>query len=142
MKPVTAQSAVTLAFDWIIMFFRDTKPEELAEFLKILDQETLYDKLAEFFAPHLAKHLERFMNTPERTLLAQFSSQLVMQFLTQGFCGCYDDRYRFLNAGNSYKVCIMIRQKLRPYWDALEKQQQEHKSRADRRYLNSVPSNT
>jgi hypothetical protein len=68
MKPVTAQSAVTLAFDWIIMFFRDTKPEELAEFLKIRDQETLYDKLAEFFAPHLAKHLERFTNTPERKL--------------------------------------------------------------------------
>ena len=38
MKPVTAQSAVGLAFDWIIMFFRDTKPEELAEFLKIHDQ--------------------------------------------------------------------------------------------------------
>src|ERR1017187_3935631 len=76
MKPVTAQSAVTLALDWITLFFRDTKPEELAEFLKILDQETLYDKLAEFFAPHLAKQLERFTNTPERKLLAQFSSQI------------------------------------------------------------------
>ena len=30
-----------------------------------------------------------------------------------------------VNAGNSYKVCMMLRQKLRPYWDALEKQQQE-----------------
>src|ERR1035441_8550261 len=125
MKPVTAQSAVTVALDWITLFFRDTKPEELAEFLKILDQETLYDKLAEFFAPHLAKQLERFTNTPERKLLAQFSSQLVMQFLTQGFCGSYDDRYQFVNAANSYKVCIMLRQKLRPYWDALEKRQQE-----------------
>ena len=125
MKPVTAKSAVTLAFDWITRFFHDTKPEELAEFLKILDQETLYDKLAEFFAPHLAKRLERFMNTPERKLLAHFSSQLVMQFLTQGFCGAYDDRYRPAGSGNSYTVSIMIRQKLRPYWDALEKQQQE-----------------
>jgi hypothetical protein len=125
MKPITAQSAVTLAFDWIIMFFRDTKPEELAEFFKIHDQEILYDKLADFFAPHLAKHLERFTNTPERKLLAQFSSQLVMQFLTQGFCGSYDDKYVPVGSANSYKVCIMLRQKLRPYWDALEKRQRE-----------------
>jgi hypothetical protein len=125
MKPVTAQSAVTLALDWITLFFRDTKPEELAEFLKILDQETLYDKLAEFFAPHLAKHLEPFTNTRERKLLAQFSSQLVMQFLTQGFCGSYDDNYVPVGSANSYRVSIMLRQKLRPYWDALEKRQQE-----------------
>ena len=125
MKPVTARSAVNLALDWITLFFRDTKPEELAEFLKILDQETLYDKLAEFFAPHLAKQLERFTNTPERKLLARFSSQLVMQFLTQGFCGSYDDNYVPVGSANSYRVSIMLRQKLRPYWDALEKQQQE-----------------
>jgi hypothetical protein len=125
MKPVTAQSAVTLALDWITLFFRDTKPEELVEFLKILDQEALYDKLAELFAPHLAKHLERFTNTPERKLLAQFSSQLVMQFLTQGFCGSYDDQYVPVGSANSYRVSIMLRQKLRPYWDALEKRQQE-----------------
>jgi hypothetical protein len=125
MKPVTAQSAVTLAFDWIIMFFRDTKPEELVEFLKIHDQEILYDMLADFFAPYLAKHLERFTNTPERKLLAQFSSQLVMQFLTQAFSGSYDDRYVPVGSANSYKVSIMLRQKLRPYWDALEKRQQE-----------------
>ena len=125
MVPVTARSAVNLAFDWITMFFRDTEPEELAEFLKIQDQSTLYDKLAEFFAPHLAKHLERFTNTPERKLLAQFSSQLVMQFLTQAFCGYGDDQYQFLNAANSYKVCVMLGQKLNPYWDALEIRQQE-----------------
>jgi hypothetical protein len=125
MKPVTAKSAVTLAFDWITRFFHDTKPEELAEFLKILDQETLYDKLADFAAPHLAKRLERFMNTPERKLLAQFSSQLFMQFLTQAFSGYHDDRYRFVNAANSYKVCVMLGQKLNPYWDALEKKRQE-----------------
>ena len=125
MKPVTAKSAVTLALDWITTFFRDTKPEELAEFLKILDQETLYDKLAEFFAPQLAKHLERFTNMPERKLLAQFSSQLVMQFLTQAFCGYRDNQYEFINAANSYKVCVMLGQKLNPYWDALEKRQQE-----------------
>ena len=125
MKPVTAQSAVTLAFDWITRLFHDTKPEELAEFLKILDQETLYDKLADFVAPHIAKRLERFMNTPERNLLAYFSCQLVMQFLTQGFCGCYDDRYVPTGSSNSYTVSIMIRQKLRPYWDALEKQRQK-----------------
>jgi hypothetical protein len=125
MKPVTAESAVTLALDWITLFFRDTQPEELVEFLKILDQEALYDKLAEFFAPHLAKHLERFTNTPERKLLAQFSSQLVMQFLTQGFCGSYDDNYVAVGSANSYRVSIMLRQKLRPYWDALEKWQQE-----------------
>jgi hypothetical protein len=116
---------VTLALDWITLFFRDTKPEELAEFLKILDQETLYDKLAEFFAPYLAKQLEPFTNTPERKLLAQFSSQLVMQFLTQGFCGSYDDNYVPVGSANSYRVSIMLRQKLRPYWDALEKRQQE-----------------
>jgi hypothetical protein len=125
MKPVTAQSAVNLALDWITLFFRDTTPEQLAEFLKILDQETLYDKLAEFFAPHLAKQLEPFTNTPERKLLAQFSSQLVMQFLTQGFCGSYDDNYVPVGSANSYRVSIMLRQKLRPYWDALEKRQQE-----------------
>ncbi len=125
MKPVTAKSAVTLAFDWITRFFHDTKPEELAEFFKIRDQETLYDKLADFAAPHLAKHLERFMNTPERKLLAHFSSQLVMQFLTQAFCGCYDAHYLPAGSANSYTVSIMIRQKLRPYWDTLEKKRQE-----------------
>ena len=94
MKPVTAESAVTLALDWITLFLQDTKPEELAEFLKIRDQETLYDKLADSFAPHLAKHLERFTNTRERELLAQFSSQLVMQFLTQAFCHCLERKIR------------------------------------------------
>lgn len=125
MKPVTAESAVNLAWNWIELFFRDTKPEELVVFLRILDQETLYDKLADFVAPHLAKHLDRFMNTPERKLLAQFSSQRVMQFLTQGFCRSYDDKYVSVGSGNSYKLAIMLRQKLKPYWDALEKQQQE-----------------
>jgi len=125
MKPVTARSTVNLAFDWITAFFGDTKAEELAKFLKIADQETLYDKLAESFAVHLAKNLERFLNTKGRQLLAQFSSQLVMQFLTQAFCGYGDDRYVFVNAANSYKVCVMLGQKLNPYWDALEKEQQE-----------------
>jgi hypothetical protein len=125
MKPVTARSANTLALDWINGFFQDTKPEELVQFFKIRDQEALYDKLADFFAPHLAKHLDRFTNTPERKLLAQFSSQLVMQFLTQAFCGYRDDRYQFVNAANSYRVCVMLGQKLNPYWDALEKRQRE-----------------
>jgi hypothetical protein len=125
MKPVTAQSAVTLALDWIILFFQDAKPEELAEFLKTRDQETLYDKLAELFAPHLAKHLERFSNTKERKLLARFSSQLVMQFLTQAFCQYIDERYVPVGSANSYRVHILLRQKLRPFFDALEEKQQE-----------------
>lgn len=125
MIPVTAKSAVTLAFDWITVLFEDTTAEQLAEFLKIRDQTLLYDKLAEFVAPHVEKRLERFMDTPERTLLAQFSSQLMMQFLTQAFCGAYDDNYAPRNAANSYKVSIMLRQKLRAYWEALEKRQQE-----------------
>jgi hypothetical protein len=93
MNQVTAKSAVTVAMDWVTSLFKDSKPEQLIEFLKIHDQSTLYDKLAEFFEPHLAKHLERFLNTPERKLLAQFSSQLVMQFLTQAFCQYDDDKY-------------------------------------------------
>jgi hypothetical protein len=60
-----------------------------------------------------------------RKLLAQFSSQLVMQFLTQAFCGSYDDKYVPVGSGNSYRVSIMLRQKLRPFWDALAKRQQE-----------------
>jgi hypothetical protein len=48
-----------------------------------------------------------------------------MQFLTQGFCGSYDDKYVPVGSANSYRVSIMLRQKLRPYWDALEKRQQE-----------------
>ena len=123
MPSVTAESAVTLALDWITRFFQDTKAEELAEFFRIGDQETLYDKLADFFAPHLVKHLERFSNTPERKLLAHFTSQLVMQFLTQAFCGYRDDRYEFTNARHSKKVCVMLGQKLNPYWDELEKKQ-------------------
>jgi DNA-binding transcriptional regulator YhcF (GntR family) len=125
MRPVTAQSAVTLALDWIILFFQDAKPEELAEFLRIRDQETLYDKLAELFAPHLAKHLERFSTTKERKLLAQFSSQLVMQFLTQAFCQYIDERYVPVGSADSYRVHILLRQKLRPFFDALEKKHQE-----------------
>jgi len=125
MRPVTAQSAVTLALDWIILFFQDAKPEELAEFLKSRDQETLYDKLAELFAPHLAKHLERFSNTKERKLLAQFSTQLVMQFLTQAFCQYIDERYVPVGSANSYRVHILLRQKLRPFFDALQQKQQE-----------------
>jgi hypothetical protein len=39
MKPVTAKSAVTLAMDWITAFFLHTKAEQLAEFLKIHDQD-------------------------------------------------------------------------------------------------------
>ncbi len=58
--------------------------KELVEFFKIRDQEKLYDKLADFFAPNLAKHLDHFLDTPDRILLAQFSSQLVMQFRTPG----------------------------------------------------------
>jgi hypothetical protein len=123
MPSVTAESAVTLAFDWITRFFHDTKAEELAEFFRIGDQETLYDKLADFFAPHLVKHLERFTNTPERKLLAHFTSQLVMQFLTQAFCGYQDYRYEFTNARHSKKVCVMLGQKLNPFWDELEKKQ-------------------
>ena len=125
MKPVTAQSAVTLALDWITLFFQDIKPDELAEFLRLRDQETLYDKLADSFAPHLAKHLERFTDTPERTLLAQFSSQLVMQFLTQAFCQCIDGRYVPVGSRHSYQVHLALRQKLRPFFEALQHKQQE-----------------
>ena len=125
MPSVTAESAVTLAFDWINRFFQDTKPQELVECFRIGDQETLYDTLADFFAPHLVKHLERFSNTPERKLLAHFTSQLVMQFLTQAFCGYRDDRYEFTNAWQSSKVRVMLGQKLNPYWDELEKKRLE-----------------
>jgi hypothetical protein len=48
-----------------------------------------------------------------------------MQFLTQGFCGSYDDKYVPVGSANSYRVSIMLRQKLRPYWHDLEKQKQE-----------------
>ena len=125
MKPVTAESAVTLALDWITLFFQDTKAEELAEFLKIRDQHLLYDKLAELFAPHLVKHLQRFANTPERTLLAKFSSQLVMQFLTQAFCQCLDGRYVPVGSRHSYQVHLALRQKLRPFFQALQQRQQD-----------------
>ena len=125
MKPVTVQSAVTLALDWIMLFFQETKPDELAEFLKLRDQETLYDKLADLFAPHLAKHLERFTDTRERKLLAHFSSQLVMQFLTQAFCQYIDQRYVPVGSANPYRVHILLRQKLRPFFDALEKKHQD-----------------
>jgi hypothetical protein len=125
MVPVTAESAVTLALDWITLFFQDTKPEELAEFFRIRDQEALYDKLAEFFKPHLAKHLERFTNTKERKLLAQFSSQLVMQFLTQAFCQYIDERYVPVGSHHSYSVHLTLRQKLRPFFDAMQQKRQE-----------------
>jgi hypothetical protein len=115
-----AKAAVDLALDWITSLFQDTPPETLIEFLRIRDQNDLYDKLAEFAAPHVAKGLERFMNTPERKLLAQFSSQLVMQFLTQAFCQYDDDIYLPSGSRHSNFVHTMLRDKLRPYWEELE----------------------
>ena len=125
MPQVTADSAVTLALDWVTQLFDQTKAKNLAPFLKLRDQQNLYDALADFFAPHFEKHLERFSNTPEREMVAKFSGLLVMQFLTQAFCGAYDDSYIFVSARYSRQVAMMLREKLNPFWEAREKQQQD-----------------
>ena len=49
---------VEVAYHWIQQFLQQTKVEELLEVLKIIDQQALHDKLADLFAPHLAKHVE------------------------------------------------------------------------------------
>jgi hypothetical protein len=125
MKPKTAEAAVDLALDWITSLFQDTTPEQFIDFLRIRDQTELYDKLAEFVAPHVAKGLDLFMNTPERKLLAQFSRQLMMQFLTQAFCQYDDDIYLPTGSRHSNFVHTMLRDKLRPYWEEFERRRLE-----------------
>jgi predicted transcriptional regulator len=120
--------AAKLALQWISLFLQQAKPEELIEVLKITEQKALYDKLAALFTPHLAKHLEPFLENQKELDKVQVISKLVMQFLTQGFCRFDDDLYYSLGTPYPNRVCMMLYEKLQPYFDAREEEQrQKHK---------------
>jgi len=116
-----AEAMARLVLDWISLFLDQTTPEELLVVLRITDQKALYDKLAEMFAPHLAKHLETLPADQKGRDQAEIIGKLVMQFLTQGFCEYIDDGL-YISLGTPYpqKVAVMLHQKLQPHLDSLE----------------------
>jgi hypothetical protein len=117
--------AVEVALDWIRAFLQQAKPQELIEILKITDQKALYDKLADLFDPHLAKHLEPLLEDRTGLAQAELVSKLVMQFLTQGFCCYEDDRYYSLGTPHPDRVSRMLYEKLQPYFESQEKEQRQ-----------------
>jgi len=117
--------AVEVALHWISVFLQQAKPEELIEVLKITDQKALYQTLSDLFTPHLAKYLEPLIDNPQELDRVEVVSKLVMQFLTQGFCRFDDDLYYSIGTPYPNKVCLMLCDKLKPFFEAREKERRK-----------------
>jgi hypothetical protein len=127
--------AAKLALQWISLFLQQAKPEELIEVLKITEQKALYDKLVDLFTPHLAKHLEPFLENQKELDKVQVISKLVMQFLTQGFCRYWDDLYYSVGTPYPNQVTLMLYEKLQPYFDAREEERRRKLKDSQERIL-------